>query len=113
MFRLAALVLPLAGLIVPLVVAAAEPALPRVYTDTTYVSPTGNTTAVAAGGDFQAVLIAARPGHMYRRNITLHNEYGVKGSGSGVGIPTLARYFACAIFEGIVLVGRPGPSADT
>ena len=62
MFRLAALVLPLAGLIIPLVVAAAEPALPRAYTDTTYVSATGKSIAVAAGGNFQAALIAARPG---------------------------------------------------
>src|SRR6266480_3290847 len=62
MFRLAAVVLPLAGLIIPLVVAAAEPALPRMYIDTTYVSPTGKTIAVAAGGNFQAALVAARPG---------------------------------------------------
>jgi len=56
---------------------------------------------------------APNTGFVYRHNITLHNEYGVKGSGSGVGIPTLARYFAGAIFEGTVLVGQPGPSADT
>ena len=62
MFSVAALVLPLAGLIVPLVVAAAERALPRVYIDTTYVPPTGKTIAVAAAGNFQAALVAARPG---------------------------------------------------
>ena len=59
MFPVAALVLPLAGLIIPPVVAAAEPALPRVYIDTTYMSPTGKTIAVAVGGNFQAALVAA------------------------------------------------------
>ena len=52
----------LAALIIPAVVAAAEPALPHVYIDTTHVSATGKTIAVAAGGNFQAALIAARPG---------------------------------------------------
>ena len=74
MFPVAALVLPLAGLIIPLVVAAAEPALPRAYTDTTYVSATGKSIAVAAGGNFdvrdpgasgllQRIMGQDRPGH--------------------------------------------------
>jgi hypothetical protein len=46
-------------------------------------------------------------GFVYRNNITPHNEYGVKGTGSGVGLPTLARYFPGAVFEGNVLVGQP------
>src|SRR5438552_13331234 len=84
MFRLAALVLPLAGLIIPPVAAAAEPALPRVYIDTTYVSPTGKTIAVAAGGNFQAALVLAHPGDVitlaagatYRGPFTLPNKSG-------------------------------------
>src|SRR5919109_1173848 len=42
--------------------AAADPELPRVFVDTTLVAPTGNTIAVAAGGDLQAALDAAQPG---------------------------------------------------
>ncbi len=38
------------------------PELPRVFLDTTLVPPTGQTIAVAAGGDFQAALNAAQPG---------------------------------------------------
>jgi hypothetical protein len=41
---------------------AAEPELPRVYLDTTYVPPSGREIAVAAGADFQAALDAAQPG---------------------------------------------------
>src|SRR5439155_16363340 len=82
MFPVAALVLPLAGLLIPPVVAAAEPALPRMYIDTTYVSATGKTIAVAAGGNFQAALVAARPGDVitlaagatYRGPFTLPNK---------------------------------------
>jgi hypothetical protein len=84
MFLLVALVLLLAGLIIPPIVAAVEPALPRVYIDTTYVSPMGNTIAVSAGGNFQAALVAARPGEVitlaagatYRGPFTLPNKPG-------------------------------------
>jgi uncharacterized protein (TIGR03437 family) len=40
----------------------AEPELPRVFLDTTYVPPSGRTIAVAAGGDFQAAINQALPG---------------------------------------------------
>jgi hypothetical protein len=60
--RIAALIVLLAGPIVPSVFAAAEPALPRAYLDTTYAPPAGKTIAVAAGGDLQAALDAAQPG---------------------------------------------------
>ncbi len=44
-------------------IAGAEPELPRVYLNTTYVPPTGGRTiAVATGGDFQAAINQAQPG---------------------------------------------------
>ena len=104
MFAVATLVLPLAGLIIPLVVAAAEPALPRVYIDSTYVSPTGKTIAVAAGGNFQAALVAARPGDVitlaagatYRGPFTLPKKPGagwitVRTSGPDSSLPPGTR----------------------
>ena len=42
--------------------AAALPAPPAAYLDTTTVAPTGATIAVDAGGDLQAALNAAQPG---------------------------------------------------
>src|ERR1044071_5424910 len=36
--------------------------LPRVYIDTTYVAPTGNTINVPSGGNLQSALNLARPG---------------------------------------------------
>jgi hypothetical protein len=45
---------------------AASPELPRLYMDTTYVVPAGQTIAVPAGGDFQAALNAAQPGDTIR-----------------------------------------------
>jgi hypothetical protein len=44
------------------VAAAALPAPPAVFLDTTPVAPTGRTITVNAGGDFQAALNAAQPG---------------------------------------------------
>jgi uncharacterized protein (TIGR03437 family) len=47
----------------PSKVTGAQPELPRVYLDTTYVPPTGGRTiAVNAGGDFQVALNQAQPG---------------------------------------------------
>jgi hypothetical protein len=42
--------------------AAAQPELPRVFLDTTYVPPTGQTITVGAGGNLQAAINAAAPG---------------------------------------------------
>jgi hypothetical protein len=50
---------------------------------------------------------APHAGFVYRYNITPHSEYGVKGAGSGIGLPTLAQYFPGAAFVGNVLTGRP------
>jgi hypothetical protein len=58
--------------------AAGDPELPRACIDTTYAPPTGRTIAVAAGGDFQAALQAARPGDV----ITL--EAGARFTGNFV-----------------------------
>jgi hypothetical protein len=38
-------------------------------------------------------------------NIVQHNEYGIKGSGFGVGNPTLAQFFPSAIVRRNVMVG--------
>src|SRR3989442_11109246 len=54
----------------------AEPELPRVFLDATYVVPTGRTVAVAAGSDFQAALDLAQPGDV----ITL--EAGARFTGN-------------------------------
>jgi hypothetical protein len=44
---------------------------------------------------------------VFRYNISSHNEYGVIGTGSGVGNPTLKRYFPEALFTGNVLADKP------
>ena len=42
---------------------------------------------------------------VFRDNLALHNEYGITGSGTGPGNPTLDRYFPGAAFRGNVIVG--------
>ena len=44
----------------------AVPALPRVLLNTTYVTPTGNTINVAAGGDLQSAINSAQPGDVIK-----------------------------------------------
>jgi len=46
----------------------ADPELPRVYIDTTYVTPSGSTIVVGDGGDFQAALNSANPGDIITLN---------------------------------------------
>lgn len=41
----------------------------------------------------------------YTNNISLHNEYGMIGSGTGVGNPTLTTYFPDAIVRKNVIIG--------
>lgn len=41
----------------------------------------------------------------YTNNISLHNEYGMIGSGTGVGNPTLTTYFPGAIVRKNVIIG--------
>lgn len=65
-------------------VTPAAPELPRVYLDTTYTPPTGQTIAVPAGGDFQAAIDQAKPGDIitlqagatYTGNFTLPPKSG-------------------------------------
>ncbi|HEX7329986.1 MAG TPA: hypothetical protein VF290_00715 [Pyrinomonadaceae bacterium] len=41
---------------------------------------------------------------IFRNNITRHNEYGIFGSGAGVGKPALTQYFPGSIVTGNVIV---------
>jgi hypothetical protein len=45
------------------------------------------------------------PGFVFRYNIALHNAYGILGTGTGVGNPTLERYFPNAIVRKNVFIG--------
>ncbi len=47
------------------------------------------------------------PGFVFRNNIAKHNQYGVMGSGRGVGAAAISYYFPGAIFERNVIVGTP------
>jgi hypothetical protein len=63
-------------------------------------------TARHTGG----VIVAEGTPHQnfaYRYNISSHNAYGVIGTGTGVGLPTLTRYFPGAVFAGNVLSDNP------
>jgi hypothetical protein len=42
---------------------------------------------------------------IYSNNITPHNDYGITGTGTSVGHPTLARYFPGSIIRKNVIVG--------
>ena len=44
-------------------------------------------------------------GFVYRFNITPHNEYGMEGAGTGVGIGTLERHFPGAVVTHNVIIG--------
>ena len=41
---------------------------------------------------------------IYRNNISRHNDYGIFGSGSSIGNPTIAKYFPGSIITGNVIV---------
>lgn len=58
------------------------------------------TDSIVHGGDDRA-----HSGFVFADNIVLHNAYGIIGSGSGVGQPSLVRYFPDAIVQGNVIVG--------
>lgn len=47
---------------------------------------------------------------MFRDNITMHNAYGVIGSGTKLGSATLATYFTSAHFTNNVIINNPYPS---
>ena len=48
---------------------------------------------------------APHTGFVFQDNVVPHNEYGITGSGTGPGNPTLERYFPSATFRGNVIVG--------
>src|SRR5262245_7672227 len=50
---------------------------------------------------------APSSGFVFSNNIAPHNEYGVLGSGKGVGVSALNYYFPGAIFQKNVIVGIP------
>jgi hypothetical protein len=60
------------------------------------------TGSILFGGDHDP-----HTGFVFQNNVALHNEYGVTGSGTGPGNPTLQRYFPRAVMRGNVLVGAP------
>jgi hypothetical protein len=45
------------------------------------------------------------PGFVFIDNIAAENQYGVIGTGTGTGIPTLQHYFPDTLFTGNVIVG--------
>jgi hypothetical protein len=58
-----------------------------------------------------SILVVEGPPHtgfVFRNNIVPHNAYGIIGSGSGVGKPTLAAYFPGArILKNVIVGGNP------
>lgn len=50
---------------------------------------------------------SAHTGFIFSNNIAPHNEYGIIGSGFGVGHPTLERYFPGAVVRRNVMAGGP------
>jgi PKD repeat protein len=46
-------------------------------------------------------------GFVFTNNLTPHNDYGVLGSGYGIGLSTLSHYFPACLFTNNVLVGGP------
>ena len=54
-------------------------------------------------GNIIAADYAPNTGFIYRNNITRHNEYGIFGSGRGVGNTSIAQYFPGSIITGNVM----------
>jgi hypothetical protein len=59
-----------------------------------------HTESILFGGDR-----APHTGFVFQNNIVFNNHYGVMGSGTGTGRPTLERYFPGAIVRRNVIVG--------
>jgi len=64
--------------------------------------PSGS--VITADGDPHA-------GFVFRNNVTLQGEYGIKGSGASAGEGTLRTFFPNARVEGNVFIGRGGASS--
>jgi cellulose synthase/poly-beta-1,6-N-acetylglucosamine synthase-like glycosyltransferase len=52
-------------------------------------------------------------GFVFQGNIAPHNEYGITGSGTGPGHPTLERYFPGVTFRGNIIVGATSSDYPT
>ena len=59
-----------------------------------------NTGSIVIGGDN-----APHVGFVFTRNVAAHNQYGITGSGTGPGLPSLQKYFPDAVVTGNVIVG--------
>jgi hypothetical protein len=46
-------------------------------------------------------------GFVFRNNLAMHNDYGIKGDGRGIGNDTLSAYFPGAVMTGNVIAGGP------
>jgi hypothetical protein len=44
-------------------------------------------------------------GFAFRNNVVMHNEYGITGTGAGVGNAAIATYFPAAAVDGNVFIG--------
>jgi hypothetical protein len=64
-------------------------------------------TALQSGN---ALVVEGAPpeGFVYRHNITAHGPYGIIGTDTGPGGPTIDRYFRSAVIQGNVLAGGRG-----
>jgi hypothetical protein len=60
------------------------------------------TGSILFGGDHDP-----HTGFVFENNVMPHNEYGITGSGTGPGTPTLQKYFPQAVVRGNVLAGAP------
>ncbi len=61
------------------------------------------TLLTAYGGSASSPLKVT--GFVFRDNLVMHNQYGVKGDSAGVGNATLAAYFPGAVFTGNIIAG--------
>lgn len=59
-----------------------------------------HTDNIVQGGDHRA-----HTGFVFTGNIVLHNDYGMIGGGTGIGLPSLKRYFPESIVRHNVIVG--------
>jgi glycosyltransferase involved in cell wall biosynthesis len=62
-------------------------------------------TAFQSGSLVQGGDSAPHAGFVFRNNIAPHNEYGIIGGGTGIGLPSIERYFPGAIIEKNVIAG--------
>ena len=58
------------------------------------------TGAAVFGGDH-----APHIGFVFENNVVLHNQFGIGGSGTGIGRPTLERYFPGGVVRRNMLIG--------